>query len=85
MDVMVHRNRSRGEQELYPHDVAVFEFVHLGTDPRILDVALRERNDRRLPVFKCGDRFCAGRHYFANNIHICAAPSIDSDMIQYCI
>jgi len=80
----MHRYRTCGGQELYLHDVAVLELVHFGTDPRILGVALSKYDDRRLPMTERGDGYRAGRHYLPDDVHVRAAPSIDSAIRWNC-
>lgn len=78
MDVVVHRGRTRGRQELYSHNVVVLEFEHFGTDPRILGVALGEHDDRRLSMFEHGDRYRADRHHLGDDVHVRIPPLINS-------
>jgi len=79
MDVVMHWSRLRGKKELYPRNIAILEFVHLGTDSRnFICVAPREHNDRRSPMFERGDRYRADCHHLADVVHVRAAPSINS-------
>lgn len=74
----MHRSRLHGEKELYPRNVVILELVYLGTDLRNFGAALREHDDRRLPIAERGDGYRADCHHLADAVHVRATPSINS-------